>query len=350
MMLQSSSEIYADNSLRQIQRVNGTYPASVDEFDVTISPPLNDVNKTFAVLHFAYTAQNQHRDTFRAYEIIDSSTLRIYGNDDTPSANLAVDFHGLIFEFSDDSDAFTQHLNFTMDELLPEGEFELALETPVNATTTFLLLSGAASDSSDQSIGVEEFTRVRILNSTHYGLEVGDTPNTGPTRYQLIAVDLNNTDSTVQRGQGQLDGTESQDTITPPTAVNVTNSMLFVTHKTTGDFTQDPDDVSTHATLTASGNVVVSRDDASTNTVEYNWAIVEWEDDLVNVQHFNGTIGDGVFLNNVTIPTTLGNTTNSFVMGTQGAPFGWGNGKSSSTTGGAFDTATARVELLDDSK
>ncbi len=112
------------NTLRQVLEINGTFPAGVSEFNVTISPSLANLDKSIAFLTFEYNQQNQHRDTFRSWNFTDLNTLTIYGNDDTPSYNFAVGFHGTIYELTADSDGFVLHLEFIMAELLPEGEFE----------------------------------------------------------------------------------------------------------------------------------------------------------------------------------------------------------------------------------
>jgi len=55
-------DVYADNTLRQVIEINGTYPAGVDIFNVTISPPLADISKSVAFITFEYNQQNQHRE------------------------------------------------------------------------------------------------------------------------------------------------------------------------------------------------------------------------------------------------------------------------------------------------
>jgi len=322
------------NSIRQVQEINGTYPVSVDTFDVAISPPLERLDKAMAFLTFAHSQQNRHSDTFRSWNFTALDNLRIYGNDFSPSANTAVGFHGTIFELNDESCAFTQHLNFTMAELLPEGEFELSIPTAINTTTAFIVPTGQHHDGIDSSIGVEEFTRQRIINSTFYGLEVGDTPNDGDTVYHTTIVDLNSTDVTVQRGLGELSSLEFFDIITP-TAYNKTNSLFFTSFKTEGDFTQDPDDVAISATLKTNNDILIERDDASTNTVE----------GLVVVQHFNGSMiaTEGLVFEPIPIPVTL--TNQSWAIGTVSEPFGFGNGRSSATGPGQFDRSTGTITL-----
>jgi len=165
-------EVYADNTIRQIIEINGTYPAGVDSFNVTITPSLFSLDKSVAFLTFNHNQQNQHRDTFRSWNFTDLSTLTIYGNDQTPSANFQVGFHGTIFEFHDDSDVFVQHLEFEISPLAAEGEFEVAIPIPVNASTAFLVQAGNFHRDVDTTIGVEEFSRLRIINGTFMELKL----------------------------------------------------------------------------------------------------------------------------------------------------------------------------------
>jgi len=154
---------------------------------------------------------------------------------------------------------FVQHLEFTMAELLPEGEFEISIPIAINASTSFILPTGSHHDNFETSVGVEEFTKFRIINSTFYGLEVGDTPNTGDTIYHQSIIDLNVPTVTVQRGQGSLLTGETIDTITP-SAYNKTNSLLFVSFNTNGDLTQDPRDVTISATINGADDIIIQRD------------------------------------------------------------------------------------------
>ncbi len=333
------------NTLKQVIEINGTFPAGVSEFNVTISPSLTSLEKSVAFLTFEYNQQNQHRDTFRSWNFSDTSTLTIYGNDQTPSANFAVGFHGTIFEFTSDSDAFVQHLNFTLLGLQPEGEFDLTIPIAINASSAFIVPTGTTTDSDDTTVGVEEFTKWRIINNTAYGIEVGDTPNTTPTLYLTSIVDLNNTSYSVQRGVGSILSGESVDTITP-TAFNKTNSMLFVSFNTNGDFTQDPQDVAVKATINGADDIIIERVSTSgANTIDYAWELIEFLDGFLIAQHFNGSQAGGTSVSLETIPTPVGNLTRSWAIGTVASPFGLGNGMSDSTTGGSFDRTTATITL-----
>ncbi len=334
------------NTLRQVQEINGTFPAGVSEFNVTISPPLANLDKSIAFLTFEYNQQNQHRDTFRSWNFTDLSTLTIYGNDATSSANFAVGFHGTIYELTASSDGFVQHLEFIMGAGLPEGEFENSIPTAVNITRSFIVPAGSHHEADDSTVGVEEFTKFRIINSTAYGLEVGDTPNTGDTIYHVSVVDLNRAGVTVQRGQGTLGSGETIDTVTP-SAYNKTNSLLFASFNTNGDFSQDPDDVAMKATIdNNNSDLIFERFDSSgTNTIDYSWELIEYETGFLIAQHFNGTIADGDVLDFQKIPTPVGNFSRSWAIGTVSSPFGLGNGLSDSTAVGSFDRSTATITL-----
>ncbi len=342
----SAQQATGANTLRQVVEINGTFPAGVSEFNVTISPPLENLDKAVAFLSFEYNQQNQHRDTFRSWNFTDLSTLTIYGNDQTPSANFAVGFHGTIYELTSNSDGSVQHLEFIMGAGLPEGEFEISIPTAVNITTSFIVPAGSHHEADDSTVGVEEFTKFRIINSTAYGLEVGDTPNTGDTIYHVSVVDLNRTGITVQRGQGTIGSGESVDTITP-SAYNQTNSMLFASFNTNGDFSQDPDDVAMKATINNdNSDLIFERIDTSgTNTIDYSWELIEYETGFLVAQHFNGTLSDGTSSGFEKIPIAVGNATRSWAIGTVSSPFGLGNGMSDSIVVGSFDRSTATITL-----
>ncbi len=334
------------NTFKQVFEINGTFTAGTDIFNVTLPFSLTNLDKSVAFLTFEYNGQNQHRDTFRSYNFTDLNTLTIYGNDDTPSSNFNVGFHGTIFEFTSDSDMFVQHEEFTMAELLPEGEFELSIPIAVNATTSFILPTGSHHDNFETSVGSEEFTKFRIINSTFYGLEVGNTPNTGDTVYHQSIVDLNVTTVAVQRGQGTLGSGETIDIVTP-SAYNKTNSLLFVSYNTNGDLSQDPEHVAIKATINGDDDLIFVREeeDDNNNTVDYAWELIEFADGFVSVQHFNGTQTDGTSVSLETIPIAVGNLTRSWAIGTVASPFGLGNGMSDSRDTGAFDRATATIKI-----
>ncbi len=231
-----------------------------------------------------------------------------------------------------------------MAELRQEVKFENSMPIAVNTTPSFLVPAGNHSDSDYSSVGVEEFTKFRIINSTFYGLEVGDTPNTGDTFYHVSVIDLNRTGVTVQRGQGTIDSGETVDTITP-SAYNKTNSMLFVSYNTNGDFGQDPDDVAMKATINGADDLIFVRDDASSNTIDYSWELIEYEDGFSIAQHFNGTQADGTTDSFETIPIPVGNFSRSWAIGTVSSPFGLGNGLSDSVDVGSFDRSTGTITL-----
>jgi hypothetical protein len=342
--LPTASAQVCTNTIRQVQEINGTYPVSVSTFDVSISPPLERLDKSMAFLTFAHSQQNLHSDTFRSWNFTALDTLTIYGNDFSPSANTAVSFHGTIFEYNDESCMFAQHLEFNMTELLPEGEFEISIPTAINSTTSFIIGS-VRHDGVDSTIGTEEFTRWRILNSTFYGIEVGDTPNDGNTIYHTTIVDANVTNVSVQRGQGELPLGETIDTITPPLSFIKNQTLLFVSFKTTGDLSQDPDDVAISATINGANEILVQRADSSSNEVQYNWELIELESGLATVQHFNGSQASGTGLSFEKIPVAITNLNNSWAIGTVFTPFGYGNARSDTGTTGAFDRSTATITL-----
>jgi len=338
--------VNAVNQFKQVFEINGTFTAGTDIFNVTLPSSLSNLDKSIAFLTFEYNGQNQHRDTFRSYNFTDLNTLTIYGNDDTPSANFEVGFHGTVFEFTPSSDVFVQHLEFTMAELLPEGEFEISIPIAINASTSFILPTGSHHDGFETTVGVEEFTKFRIINSTAYGLEVGNTPNTGDTVYHQSIIDLNVPTVTVQRGEGSLLSGELIDTVTP-SAYNKTNSLLFVSYNTNGDFSQDPEHVAISATINGADDIIIQRveEDGANNTVDYAWEIIEFDDGFVSVQHFIGSQADGTAVSLETIPTPVGNLTRSWAIGTVASPFGLGNGRSDSRDTGAFDQTTATITL-----
>ena len=70
------------NTVSQIIKGSGTYPVDVSTFDVTISPTLSDTTKAIVMVSFATSDINDHAFTFRSYEILNTTTLRLYGRGD----------------------------------------------------------------------------------------------------------------------------------------------------------------------------------------------------------------------------------------------------------------------------
>ena len=333
------------NIIRQIVKVSGTYPANVATHDVTISPALSDLNKAFAVLSFRHTGDNDHSDTFKSYEIINPTTLRIFG-DGTPAGNLAVDFEGVIIEFIDNSNIVTQRSTFNIGGGQPEIEFLTTFSPPGSAVTlaeSMLIHSGHSNTGSDTSIGAEEFERVRLFSSTQWGWQVADTPDTADQDNRVQIVDWNDGLVSAQRGQRTLSGGSTLDTFTPSTPIDRTRTLLFVSYLSNNGFTQNPNNHALSATINSNNQIEIQRNSGS-GAIDYNWAVIEFPCNFIRVQHGVVSQGGGTG-NSAQTVTATSDLSRSFAIGTMSTPFGHSGGRGSSGSGGDFDRTMWTLEL-----
>ncbi len=100
-------EAYGNNAPRPVTvfKIQNDYPADVAFFDQALPYAVQDINKTMIFMSFSHTGDSDSADTSRSWELIDNSTLRIYG-ETTASGNNALIFVAYIIEIQDDKVAF----------------------------------------------------------------------------------------------------------------------------------------------------------------------------------------------------------------------------------------------------
>jgi len=124
----------ADNTIKQIIKMVDVYPVDSSSADYVIDPQLTDIDKAFVFLSFSHTAEEDHSDTFRSWELVDNATLRIYG-ESTASGNNALEFTAYIIEYDGTLDV--QHLMRTTTAGESEGEKSNTIPTSINTTNSF---------------------------------------------------------------------------------------------------------------------------------------------------------------------------------------------------------------------
>jgi hypothetical protein len=331
------------SGLRQIVKLTGNISGS-DIEDITITPALLDTSKAFAFVSFNFSETSDHADTFRSWEILDVNTLRIHGQLGDSAAQNELDFVAYIVEFKGSidvqSDSFSQPASGTNPNT--------STISAVNLAESMLIHSGHNHNAGETTIGSEELERVRLLNSTTWEWEVALAPNTGPQINRAQIVDWNDSSISVQRGQATLGAGSGSTTVTPPTAIDRTRTMLFVSFLSDNGTTQAPEDYSLNATINVSGDIAISRDTgAGQGAVSFNWELVEFPSTFATVQHVTHTMSGGTASNTDSI-TAVGDVNNAIAISCVSTPFGFGWGETSEATGGDWGEATATINLTAD--
>jgi len=335
-----------DNEIRQIIKISETYPAGVASADFAFAPPLLNIDKAIIFYTVSHTSENDHSDTFKSVEILDESTIRLKG-EDTASGNNAIDFFVYIVEFNPEAKLDVQHLQGTINSG-GTGTEEFAMGS-VNTTNSMIVSRGHHHNASDTGIGSEEFTRIRILNSTAWEYFVSDSIDTGPQGTGVSIIDWNQTNIRTVRDTGVMpDVTGDQIfTVVPPSSVDPTRSILMVTYASDEGLSVDNDDLMIAAALTDSGNIVLQRVDAEGN-LNFAYEIVEFPANFLKVKHFNSTILDTSLTLDVTVPT-IKDFDKTMAMSTVGSPFGFstGQGNNCCELPGAIDRSQATFFVTD---
>jgi len=358
MITISQNEVYAThNTPVNIIKVEGSLTGGVQNEDFILPESVVDENKTAIFMTFRHIGDSNEKEVYRSFELINSTAMRFYGSSNTPASNDAISFVGYIVEFGATSDMFSQKDSFTIAGGLSNQEFDDLFGTPVNTTSSFFQFHGQTANHADLTWGQEELARMRIINSTGFGYEPFDAPNSGDTivRYQII--DLNNGNVLVQRGNVTMIELTALTTITPPIAINGSRTMLFTSHNIDGLLDADADEHSFTARIDGSNDIEFDRDDADCSGVSncilrINWETVTFLDGSVYVQYlqFDDTIATGANVQQtgtVNFVSTPVNFTNSFATGTVHTPFGLGQARTASAPVGGWDRVTYTVELID---
>ena len=348
-ILVSIQNSYADNTIKQIIKIEGIYPADSASADFTIDPPLTNTSKTMTFLSFSHTGEEDHSDTFRSWEVIDNSTLRIYG-ENTATGNIAEEFIAYIVEYEGDIDV--QHLIRTTTASESEGEKSNTIPTSINTTNSFIINKGHNHNADETTIGSEEYERIRIIDSTNWGWFVFDTPNSGDQENRVDVTDWNQDDIFVQRGLATFTTAGSSLTITPPTAVVRDRTILLVSNSCGDincDLTEGVNDMLWSATLNTDSppKIVLTKQGTSGEDINFAWELVEFPADFINVQYDSVTMSGGTLTTTDTIATPVIDFDKSIAISTVSTPFGWGGGSTSSGIGGAIDRGMVDIHLDD---
>ena len=337
-------DVNAINVIKQVIKIEDVYPVNVASSDFTISPPLTNTSRAVAFLSFSHTGEADHSDTFRSWEIIDSDTLRIYG-ENTATGNNAQEFYAYIIEYEGDLNVHHSSRVTTASEA--EGEKSVTIPT-INTTNSFIVSKGHDHDADESSIGSEELDRIRILTSTSWGWLTSDTPNTGNQNNLVDVIDWNQNDIRVQRGTVTLADLSSTTTVTPPTTYDRNRTILLVTYTcNSGCATAEaPDDILLRATMNTSGQIVITRV-GTEDGMQIAWELIEFPVDFIRVHYDSVTLAGGTAITTDTIPEVR-DFDKSFVISTVGTPFGWGTGSTSSTVDGAIDRGMVDIHIINE--
>jgi len=326
-------------SIKNIQIFQGTYTAGTDQVDFLLPEgAVDDIDRTFMIITFNHTTASDQEIVYRSWNFTNSSAISLYGTSADPSSNAELKFTAYIIETFDGN---VQHLLFNLSASQPEGEFVLPLDNTVNATSSFLIWNGQDHDAIEGTWGSEELARVRLINSTHWGYQVGDTPNTEPTNIRVSVIeDVTNT-VFVQNGTGTINGTTPSLTFLPPVNVTQEASILLCTYFIeNGALNERPrdstmscglDPLVTNASITAMSSIT-----GSGMNINFHWQLItDLFDNETEIEHGSETISGGVGA----VAETIGevNATNTIALLGVQTPFGHGYGQSDAPASGNYD-------------
>src|SRR3990172_9173655 len=277
-------EAGAVNTIKQIIKIENSYPADASSAVYVIDPPLTDIDKSFVFLSFSHAGEADHSDTFRSWELIDANTLRIYG-ESTATGNLAENFVAMIVEYEGDIDI--QHSSRTWATSESEGEKSVTISA-VNTTNTMVVSKGHDHDADETTIGSEELDRIRLLTSTTWGQLIFDTPNSSPQNNLVDIIDWNQDDIFVQRGILTMSSGSATATVVPATDVIKSRTVLLVTYTcgTGCGTTEAPDDILLRATLDASSPPDIDFARVGTeDDIQIAWELIEFPEDFALITY-----------------------------------------------------------------
>jgi hypothetical protein len=254
------------------------------------------------------------------------------------------------------------------------GEKNMTM-SPVNMSNTMILKSGRHLTGGDNTYGMEEYDRVRIINGTTWGYDVeafqdlGDISGTTSTNVEIV--DWNDDRVLVQNGMITLSGGSTNVTASPPIDVIQNRTMMFFSYQTaTGDFDDNLSNLGVMGGIDSSSppNLFFERD-GTTGGLEINWqtisipdrmGIVQWINHTMLtgtgnntatipriVQWINHTMLTGTGNNTATIPRQLWNASEAFAVSSTNQHSGFGFGKSDSITDSKIDHAHVQVKIED---
>ncbi len=337
----SFEPVYAENNIRQVIKISDKILKDVASQDFTIDPPLTNVSKAFVYITMSHDGEALHSDTWKSWELVDVNTLRLKG-EDTALGNKQVEFVAYIIEYENDSDLLAQELLGTV-TIAGGNPINFTIPTAINTTNSMIVFQGQHHNASDSAIGNEEFDRIRILDSTTWEYAVNNGIDTEPQGDLVSVVDWNQPDISVQRGLVTLTDTSTSVTVSPPTDVDKTRTILMVTYKTGTTTSEEPNDYMVRATLDASvpPDINFTRE-GTEDDVDIAWSLVTFPADMIKVHYDSATLENEDV--KVTIPQVK-DFSKTTVISTVGTPFGWGTGSMTDTVAGANDRGQMTITL-----
>jgi len=335
---------YADNTIKNIIKIQEIYPADTAFFDYTFLPQVSDINKTMVYMSFSHTGDTDNTDTFRSWKLIDNQTLRLQG-EDTASGNIALEFMATIIEYEGDMNI--QHLERITGSGESEGEKSNTIPTALNLTNSMITYHGKHQNFSETTVGDEEYTRIRIIDSTNWGWLVGNTPNQSPTIDLVDVVDWNQNDIFAQRGLVTMTGTTV--TVSPPTAIDRDRTLLMLTWFCieTCPSDADVDQMGVRGTINLADDMVFERDDGAGSDVGIAWEIIEFPATFLRVHHETTTMADSVFTITDALSFNVTDYDKTVVFTAGGTPFGYGTGETTDNSSGDINLFMFWIYLID---
>ncbi len=348
-----TDEVFAEPRPVTVFKIQNEIPIDQLFHDQALPYAVQDVNKTMVFVSFSHTGDSDSSDTSRAYELIDNSTLRIWGST-TAVGNIAQTFVAYIIEIQNDDVAFNVERNeFLIQNGDPTGTVLQDLDTPVNASRAFAVFSGMYAGGSDTSWGSEEFGQLFIDSTTQVGFvnEVTDTAD-AHNLYQVVSFNNSTTDSFVQRGSGTIAIGSTTANISPPIDVDRDSTMVLVTwnNDQTFDIGADHALIRVHLDNSSPPNILLERDNGAEDpdaNIDYSWELISFDPTIAKVHHEQVTLANGVFTVADTLATPVIDMDKAFVISGASSPYGQGTGEAGSTATGAFDRGMARIFVSD---
>jgi len=349
LLLIPIQEAIADNNVLKIIKVTGTLVGGVEDEDFLLPEAVTNQNKTIIFMSVNTLAESNAKEFYRSYDFVNNSAIRFHGSNNVPANNIAMDFLAYLVEFTSTSDLLVQNGTVIVDGADVDMEFVTTLSPSVNASNSFFTFDGLTMDHSDLTIGSEEFGITRVINSTSWGYEPFDAPNSGDTEVRFSVIDWNNSNFIIQNGTGTLVDGVSLNTIVPSPAVNRTHTIILMSYQIEGELDASIRDFTTTATLNPSNEIEIERGDNG-GVVNYRWELITFPTTFATVIH-DEVVDDFKTLANVKesyqdIFSPAVNFSNSIAIGTGHNPMSLGNSRVNGGGGGAWDKIMHTIELI----
>ena len=162
---------YGTDEVRQIIKCSGSHSAgntlSVDLVGTCGGIALENIDKAMAFVSFRWDRDTQHANTFRSWNITDTTTLEI--NVGQTGTLTTVNFEAIILEWNS-TNVDVQHTT----KSTPNGA-GTTVTKPINSvdlSRSFIIESGHAHNAGETTIGSEEIDRIRLDSTTTWEIMV----------------------------------------------------------------------------------------------------------------------------------------------------------------------------------